>query len=839
MSEDQPTNEPGGAKATTDGPSPRRGCLGTAVSGGCGCFAFIIGAALAVALFAPQLLSGYGARVIEKYLGGKIDGKIYVSSVALSWGGQQSADVLVLSADGMQVLQGSIDFPPLLDLIGSPETEQRYKVTINRLDSTIFADGTSTLGKTFRVDPGDGATVVRRLAERATAELNGIRGRKPEASIKLTFRLNEASIKDVQSGRGNVDIRNSELEIGATAVDAHVKLHRSRVVPEGQPEVDVRFEARFGLRPGGEEELLGALFESGALSTATLQTLGILPRTPRPEAPVDRRIERDLFDRVTPGLFDLAAGYFEKGTAVEFRYGRLKPMEAAAQGAAVPLTMRLNSDDGTFDLRAEVQFPTPTELANGAPSAALVGASGTDRPDALAFELDAPLEPLLDVVHVLAPKGTSLVVSSPVPSQARARWRGRVKSLRLPFDRRSLRLGDQPGGLFGLDPREPMVAAALRRAECSIDLASIGSSPASVTVAAAGSGSSLPGDAMVLRHRFTAITLLGSMGGRFESQWVTAGAGGGSSFVKGSLPGAPILIGPDIEDYPDGKLELQVMGVPKDVLASFVAFPESFESLLPEQFHRVVVRDLPLRFVLGEEARDPTLGLEVWTERNERLAGTYLAGEFSCPEGQLDVPLDEEAQQRVLMRLMPWLESIRPVRGGGQLKLEIEDFVFRLGDGSEKESGRMTIDAPPLQVKLDRRLAGQLRLGGSDEGGWIEWDPAPMVIQLDGATTRYESVELPLGGGEVSSMGGFATMGTYNLSTSLERRFLRHLSEASSGALAQTKVAVVLDNSAGGKPRLNVSPSEFTSVLESFGDLLSPEKRKELFEKFGLTENDE
>lgn len=839
LSEDQPTKDPEAARAATDAPPPRRGCLGTAVSGGCGCFAFLFGAALAVALFAPQLLSGYGARVIEKYLGGRIDGTIEVSNVALFWGSQQSADVLVRSTDGLQVLQGSIDFPPLLDLIGSPETEQRYKVTINRLDSTIFADGSSTLGKTFRVDAEDGATLVRRLAERATSELKGIRSRKPEASIKVTVRLNEASIKDVLSGRGTVDIRYSELEIGASAVDAHVKLHRSRVMPEGQPEVDVKFEARFGLRPGGQEELLGALLEAGPLSTATLQTLGILPRTPRAPTPVDRRIERDLFDRVTPGLFDLAEAYLEKGTAVEFRYGRLKPMEATAQRAAVPLTMRLESDAGTFDLRAEIQFPTPEELASGAPSAAIVGAPQAKERDALAFELDAPLEPLVDIVKLLAPTGSSVLAESPVPVEARARWRGRVKSFRVPFDRSCLRVGGNRDDLFGLGSAEPVVAAALRRTECLIDLASIGSNPASVTVTAGDSGSSELRDTLTLRHRFTRFTLLGRIGGKFESQWVTAGVGGGSSFVKGSLPGAPILIGPELEDYPDGKLELQVMGVPKAVLGTFVDFPESFASLLPERFYRVVVRDLPLRFVLGEESRDPTLDLEVWTEQNERLAGRYLAGEFTCPEGQLDVPLGEEAQERVLKRMMPWLESIQPVQGGGQLKLEIEDFVFRLGDGDERESGRMTIDAPPLRVKLDRRLAGQLRLGSSGGSGWIEWDPAPMVIQLDGATTRYEFVELPLGGGDVSAMSGFATMGTYNLSTSLERRFLRHLAESKSGALPQTNVAVLLDNSAGGKPRINVSPSEFTSVLEGIGELLSPEKRKEIWEKFGLTENEE
>ncbi len=812
------------------------------MSGGCGCFAFVIGAALAVALFAPQLLSGYGARVIEKYLGGKIDGTIEVSGVTLFWGEQQSADIRVLSPDGKQVLQGSIDFPPLLDLVGNPETEQRYKVTINKLNSTIFEDGSSTLGQTFGVGAGDGETVIRRLVERATSELKGIRSRKPEASIKVTVRLREALIRDIDSGRGNLAIENAELEVGASAVDARVILRNCRVEPEGQPAVDVEFATRFGRRQGGQEELLAAKFDAGPLSVATLQTLGILPRTLRPPAAVDRRIELDLFDRCTPGLFGLAEDYFKDGAAVRFTYGGLQPMDARAPSESVPLTLRLDNDAGFFDMEARVQLPDAGQLAEGAATAAIVGELRAGGEAAIFFKARTAAEPLIDVVNVITPPGNTVSASGVALAEgtdAGPTWSGRVKSLRIPFDRSCLRIGEYGDGLFGAEPARAVVAAALRRTECQLEVASVGSAPAVVTVAPSDQAQPLPEDTLTLRHLFTSVTLLGRVAGKFESQWFTEGEDSGVSFVRGSLPGDPILVAPEISDYPDGKLELQVTGVPRSVLGSFVAFPTSFASLLPKRFDRIVLRDLPLRFVLGVESRDPELELEVWTDRNERLAGTYVSGEFTCPKGALDIPLGEEAQKKVLMRLMPWFEGIEPVQGGGQLDVAMENFVFRLEEGAEKESGRMTIDSPPLRVKLDRRLVRQLRLGKTLPGGWIEWDPAPMVLDLDGATTRYQFVELPLGGGNVSAMSGFETTGRYNLSTTVERRFLRHLSKAESGATDNQEVAVVIDKNAEGRLSVNVSPAEFATVLESIGDILSPEKRRELFEKFGLTEDED
>ena len=47
-----------------------RGCAGTVASGGCGGGAFLVGAVLAVALFAPQLMAGWGSRLLEQRIGG-------------------------------------------------------------------------------------------------------------------------------------------------------------------------------------------------------------------------------------------------------------------------------------------------------------------------------------------------------------------------------------------------------------------------------------------------------------------------------------------------------------------------------------------------------------------------------------------------------------------------------------------------------------------------------------------------------------------------------------------------------------------------------------------------
>ena len=48
-----------------------------------------VGAVLAVALFAPQLMAGWGSRLLEQQIGAQIQGDVSIGNMTLSWTEQQ------------------------------------------------------------------------------------------------------------------------------------------------------------------------------------------------------------------------------------------------------------------------------------------------------------------------------------------------------------------------------------------------------------------------------------------------------------------------------------------------------------------------------------------------------------------------------------------------------------------------------------------------------------------------------------------------------------------------------------------------------------------------------
>ena len=109
---------PAGGEVTAEDSSNQllaagRGCAGTAVTGGCGCGAFLVGAVLAVALFAPQLMAGWSSRLLQRQIGAQIQGDVSIDGMTLSWTEQQRADSITISDDaGNLVLQAGCECPP-------------------------------------------------------------------------------------------------------------------------------------------------------------------------------------------------------------------------------------------------------------------------------------------------------------------------------------------------------------------------------------------------------------------------------------------------------------------------------------------------------------------------------------------------------------------------------------------------------------------------------------------------------------------------------------------------------------------------------------------------------
>ena len=127
---------------------PRRGCFGCLVTSSLGCGAFLLGSIVAAGLFAPRMLAGPAADLIERYVSGAIDGSLQIEAFDLSWSERQAAlGVKLLDPQGTEVLVCSVHFPSLGELLDDARLQNWLHVQVILADIRVDENGVSNLAR--------------------------------------------------------------------------------------------------------------------------------------------------------------------------------------------------------------------------------------------------------------------------------------------------------------------------------------------------------------------------------------------------------------------------------------------------------------------------------------------------------------------------------------------------------------------------------------------------------------------------------------------------------------------------------------------------------------------
>lgn len=808
-----------------------RGFAGTIVSGGCGCSAFLVGAVLAVALFAPQLMSGWAKRILERQLSANVEGDVQVGDLSLAWGAPQRAEsVTVTDPDGDTVLLGSMRFPSLLNGVDDTDVEREFVFDVTLLRSRINADGTSNLGRTFGVTAASGETVLHALMGWGIDRLESLRadGSAGDA-VSVRVELAEAEIDDTASGRGIVRLRDLSFTATTSRAGLDVELERCTVLAEGR-RIPLAFSANYGRRRNGArgvgaDELLRASLRAEGMETDTLLTLGLLPRSEQSEESRDPRLMRDVFDRLAPKALAAVGKLLTGAETIELDFGVPKdgPSDADPE-----LSVLARGPMG----RVEVEALFLRDGRDGASGPVLVPLESGGR---VTVALAAPgaLAPLVEAV---TPKGARV---EPRPAQALGARRrdvdgdrlltARLRSFELPVDpallslqlgrgREQLALGDRLASAFRRGSGEFVVAGG------------------DDVVVAVGDGNPADSpDRLEARHVLTVLDFA-SGGGRFQSRWRNLGpfaeedprSGGRArplSTISGDLPAASAQAG-----GASGTLDFDVRGVPMAMLDEVFWIEEVVTNVLGDRLRRFQLRGLDAGVLLGRRPSNGDVQVDLVTAAGDRISGSLSPGGFEVDRARFDLPLDRVLVDDVLLPLLPWIEGVELAPGQSErdVVIELERFTFPTGTFGGGLEGVVHIDPPPLRVQLPQSLLRDVRVG--HEMRWVNWDPGRIEIVMDRVGATYQKVSLPIGGGQRIELTGTSRQSRYNLSGSAPAEVLRNLNQSNvrEGALVQIQISNQGDVR---QPRVLVSPAELVNVFGEIIDLLSPEKKDELLRR--------
>lgn len=190
-------------------PGRRRGCFGCLFTGTLGCGAFLFGAAVAAALFAPSLLGGFVARALRGAVNGEIDGSIEIEELELAWNDVQVVRGLKLrDPEGLEVLDLTAQVPSLFQLWDDGATELPVEVTVHSARIAVGTDGTSNLERALEQPR-------RRRSARVQYDVTQ-RGQHSEDTrfsriTRIALTANRVEWRDDRDPGASVDVRDVRL----------------------------------------------------------------------------------------------------------------------------------------------------------------------------------------------------------------------------------------------------------------------------------------------------------------------------------------------------------------------------------------------------------------------------------------------------------------------------------------------------------------------------------------------------------------------------------------------------------------------------------------------------
>ncbi len=676
------------------------------MSGGCGCLAFMGGAAVAIALFGAHLLSGWGARALEEILSSGLNATVEVSGVDLSWSRRQTIrSVTVVGPDGRQVAQASAELPSLLDLLWTSGSSLDVRVDVLSLRSRVDEEGIDDIQRITRVGDQDLLELVLRGMARRAAQTSWSRGLSVDLSVK------DWTVDDTASGRGLVSVRDSEVSLVCQAGRAELLLERALVSWPGLREpATVSAAVTLGsTRRGGPLQgvtVQGVQLSSAGVPLDVARSLGVIPRQPRSPSAGTSTPEAWMHGQA----LDLLMADLERGAqvTVDVRPGS-GGSEAVGRfevdGAGMKLSLAVEWEDG--------------QMVPG------------DRPGG------APLEVLLRDQR----GGAARVLEGLLPERFSAQqlggavdWNVSSRDFALPF---------APVDL--LDFR-PAMLAAMADMRLEADARVEGARVARVRVQVSQDSA----QSLDLDHYLTSFAFDGVAGSSVRSSWLdgkgrlanlslrTAGARNSSSGMNtaGAMSRAA-----------RGVMEVTAFDVPSVMLWGPRALPPELLALLPERLLKIRLEDLPLPRIGDGGPSGPTgqIKLDIHAEPENRFFGFLEGARLSLPLAQLTRSVDEALSAALFERLLPWFVGVRPQpEGESSLVLDVVNYSVDLAAPEFRETGQMSLKVGSMEVQLQPGLIGTHFDVEAEE--WIEWGPEQVTMELDEDIIRYRKAQIPLGG---------------------------------------------------------------------------------------------
>ncbi|MGD2017841.1 MAG: hypothetical protein PVJ89_06990 [Planctomycetota bacterium] len=707
----------------TDGEAPasslllgNEGCLGTFLSSGFGCLAFLLGSAAAIGLFGAHLLSGWGARAVEQVLSSRLDAEVRVDDVDLSWGKRQRiGSITVLGPDGSTVAQLSAEVPSLLALLDPDGRALHLSLDVASIRARVGEDGVDDVQRALR--SGEGGLLEGAL--RAMAR--GMEASGPAGLVSAEIVVREWSVEDRASDGGRGDVVVRDLVARGEVRDGRAELRLDQAdVDWGGPDGARRVSAGLGLRAaGGDGAAAGApgpvqlewlRVVSGGLPLGRARSLGVLRRRPRPLQPRDgvpARLQGVALQAVvdeleagasvdvmlapnagagsTDGLITIRGPRLDLSLGARWKDGRLVP-EPVSRGE--PLRVRF---------RPGPRSESAPGSASGSPSA------------------PAPASGLEVALGALLPERLAVMETSS------AEWVFTCRNFDLPHAP-LMALGGAQGHLD-----------ALAAASFDFGLKTATGRECLLEVQDAADRESL----LASGHQITNVKYDAAQGGVVDSDWRhLSGNANGNTELELELPPIPA---PGAPSEPV-RMRIEAFNLPTDLLGAGRGLPVELRSLLPPNFGKVELDGLTLR---GSRAGlSSQVQFDAYSGRNARFFGFVEGTVLHLPMARFDLPVRPGTSDRFLQRLLPWFKEIRPAEGA-RVGVATIGYAVDLASKSFVDRGGISLSIAGMEGALQDRLARDYFEVEPDS--FLPLDQTGVQLDLADGLVRYRNVLLPLG----------------------------------------------------------------------------------------------
>ena len=706
-----------------------RGCLGCLGSGSLGCGAFLFGAILAVASFAPQLLGGWAARFAATGLTQLVDGRVTVGGAELSWSDDtRLREVVLIDEADRELLRGTLRGPSLAGIMG--ELEGRPPHLWAYLSEVHLG-----------IDAARGLDLARVLRWQEVVPLAALwrPGRAgDDRPFLVSINAGKVHLVDTRDGRYELVLTDFLLDLeradGARATNFKLTCGVEEVGGDGGS-------------PGSFDVSLHVGAQDRALPSAVAVALKAEDLPARAALLLLEALHggfgADLPRALTPlGFNELAGGHLDLELTVsgDVQTGADVALSLASERGDARLVGRLMA--GVLQLGAGASPAPPGDVPTSAPSEVR-----WQMPTALARSVLAPLVPGALEFTVLGAGGGEPGV------------RARIDSLVLDTGL---------GRGWDVDPTLVEVTADV---PCELAL-TIGVAPATI----------------VARDPLVLVRWLGPLGGSVTAHWAGEGGDSVGGTSEGATSGEATSVRADplaaSSDSPsigsatvrfepslasDGAastratsiaVDVDLPGLSVELLRIAAALPAEAAALLGERVRLQVsglrpgAADTPDGAQYGLDGRALDFALYAGVGRVP-VRGRVEGGVARAAGGgqqSLAFPGDAATLARLLGPLLPWIDEFAPA-GPGPVTVTFGDLAVPLDGGVLRPRGALEVSPPPLRVRLSARIAAYF--GSGEATAWTPWHPRTIRVELNDEVVRYESIELPLVGDLFPFKGSF------------------------------------------------------------------------------------